>query len=143
MQANNAYWKYVLGKTSRIYILDNAIQQHSLTSLGDMDEVQKVFNKFDTNSDGKISVSELHSVFKALSVDVGTSSTDRTDVVTEIDKDGDCAIDLEEFADLHRCGGSKSNNDKARTFKHHEHSQTIHRDNSPVLASTSADHSPQ
>ncbi|KAG5528130.1 hypothetical protein RHGRI_028909 [Rhododendron griersonianum] len=93
----------------------DAIQQRSLTSLGGMDEVQKVFNKFDTNGDGKISVSELRSVFKALGVDVGTSSADLTNAVTEIDKDGDGAIDLEEFADFHRaaaCGG-ESNGGKA------------------------------
>ncbi|KAE9445615.1 hypothetical protein C3L33_22486, partial [Rhododendron williamsianum] len=94
------------------YILGNAIQQSSLTSLGDMDEVQKVFNKFDTNGDGKISVSELRSIFKPLGVDAGASSADLTDAVTEINKDGDGAIDLEEFADLHRCGG-ESNNSKA------------------------------
>ncbi|KAG5528982.1 hypothetical protein RHGRI_029594 [Rhododendron griersonianum] len=35
-----------------------------------------------------------------------------TNAVTEIDKDGDGAIDLEEFTDLHR-GGGKSNNGKA------------------------------
>lgn len=95
----------------------NDIKQRSLTSLGGMDEVQKVFNKFDTNGDGKISVSELRSVFKALGVDVGTSSGDLTNAVTEIDKDGDGAIGLEEFADFHRGGGGssggESNNGKA------------------------------
>ncbi|KAF7141000.1 hypothetical protein RHSIM_Rhsim06G0079400 [Rhododendron simsii] len=96
------------------YILGNAIQQRSLTSLGDMDEVQKVFNKFDTNGDGKISVSKLRSVFKALGVDAGVSSADLTDAVTEIDKDGDGAIDIEEFTDLHhRRRRGKSNNGKS------------------------------
>lgn len=95
----------------------NAINKYD-TSLGGMDEVQKVFNKFDTNGDGKISVSELRSVFKALGVDVGTSSEDLTNAVTEIDKDGDGAIGLEEFADFHRAaaaggGGGESNGGKA------------------------------
>ncbi|KAF7152524.1 hypothetical protein RHSIM_Rhsim01G0270800 [Rhododendron simsii] len=60
--------------------------QRSLTSLGDMDEVQKVFNKFNTNGNGKISV------FRDLGFDAGTSSVVLTDAVTVIDKDG--AIDL-------------------------------------------------
>ncbi|KAI8554903.1 hypothetical protein RHMOL_Rhmol05G0133300 [Rhododendron molle] len=96
------------------YTLGYVIQQRSLTFLGDMDEVQKVFNKFETSGNGKISVSELHSVFKALGVDASASSANLTDAVTEIDKDGDGAIDLEEFADLQcRGGGGESNNGKA------------------------------
>ncbi|KAH7847429.1 hypothetical protein Vadar_025930 [Vaccinium darrowii] len=75
--------------------------QRSGSSLGDMDEVKKVFDKFDTNGDGKISVSELRSVFKALGVD-RISSEDIKEAVTEIDKDGDGAIDLHEFADFQR-----------------------------------------
>lgn len=51
-----------------------------------MDEVQKVFNKFNTNGNGKISV------FRDLGFDAGTSSVVLTDAVTVIDKDG--AIDL-------------------------------------------------
>ncbi|KAF7129571.1 hypothetical protein RHSIM_Rhsim10G0142700 [Rhododendron simsii] len=57
-----------------------------------MDEVQKVFNKFNTN--GKISVC------RDLGFDAGTSLADLNDAVTVIDKDG--AIDLHEFADFHR-----------------------------------------
>jgi calcium-binding protein CML len=79
--------------------------QRSTTSLGDMDEVKKVFDKFDTNGDGKISVSELRSVFKALGVD-RTSSEEIKEAVSEIDKDGDGAIDLREFVDFHRINGA-------------------------------------
>ncbi|KAG5516115.1 hypothetical protein RHGRI_036981 [Rhododendron griersonianum] len=58
-----------------------------------MDEVQKVFNKFNTNGNSKIFV------FRDLGFDAGTSSADLTDAATVIDKDG--AIDLHEFADFH------------------------------------------
>ncbi|KAF7151832.1 hypothetical protein RHSIM_Rhsim02G0038100 [Rhododendron simsii] len=55
-------------------------------------------------SAGKISVSELRSVFKALifGAVAGTSSTDLTDAVLKIDKDGDGAIKLHGFSDFHR-----------------------------------------
>ncbi|KAG5534674.1 hypothetical protein RHGRI_022713 [Rhododendron griersonianum] len=53
---------------------------------------------------GKISVSELWSVFKALIFDAvaGMSSADLTEAVSKIDKDGDGAIELHCFADFHR-----------------------------------------
>lgn len=79
--------------------------QLSASSLGDMDEVRKIFDKFDTNGDGKISVSELRSVFKALGVH-RTSSEEIKEAVTEIDKDGDGAVDLHEFADFHRAAAA-------------------------------------
>ncbi|KAG5516676.1 hypothetical protein RHGRI_037425 [Rhododendron griersonianum] len=53
---------------------------------------------------GKISVSDLQSVLKALIFDAvaGTSSADLTDAVSKIDKDGDGAIELHGFTDFHR-----------------------------------------
>ncbi|KAF7129547.1 hypothetical protein RHSIM_Rhsim10G0052300 [Rhododendron simsii] len=68
----------------------------------------------------RVSVSELSSVFKALSFDAGTSSADLTDAVTGIDKDGNGSIDLHEFADFHRANastnGAGKNNEIGDTF---------------------------
>ncbi|KAI8526674.1 hypothetical protein RHMOL_Rhmol12G0014000 [Rhododendron molle] len=52
---------------------------------------------------GKISVSELWSIFKALIFDAvaGMSSADLTDAVSKIDKDGDGAIELQCFTAFH------------------------------------------
>lgn len=85
------------------------------TSLGGMDEVEKVFKKFDANGDGKISVSELQSIMSALGTETSPEEVQR--VMAEIDKDGDGFIDLYEFAEFHRPepeGGSGGGNKDIR-----------------------------
>ncbi|PIA63707.1 hypothetical protein AQUCO_00201215v1 [Aquilegia coerulea] len=76
--------------------------------LENMDEVKKVFNCFDSNGDGKISSTELGDVLRAL----GSYTTDEElqQMMEEIDKDGDGFIDLDEFAEFHRGGGSNGEN---------------------------------
>ncbi|XP_071901757.1 calcium-binding allergen Ole e 8-like [Coffea arabica] len=63
--------------------------------LQDADEVQKVFERFDANSDGKISSEELAGVMKALGSD--TSPDEISRMMVEIDTDKDGFINLEEF----------------------------------------------
>ncbi|KAL6993958.1 hypothetical protein U1Q18_012067 [Sarracenia purpurea var. burkii] len=72
------------------------------TSLGDKNEVELVFNKFDANGDGKISASELRAVLGALGSDTTAEEVDL--VMSEIDTDGDGFINLKEFTDFHRKG---------------------------------------
>ncbi|GFZ12290.1 calcium-binding EF-hand family protein [Actinidia rufa] len=63
--------------------------------LQDMDDATKVFQKFDANGDGKISVTELVGVMKALGSD--TSETDIKRTMEEIDADHDGFISHNEF----------------------------------------------
>ncbi|XP_059671135.1 calcium-binding protein CML24-like [Cornus florida] len=77
-------------------------------SLGDMDDVEKVFKKFDANGDGRISVSELEAILKALGTETSPEELQR--IMAEIDKDGDGFIDFEEFAAFH--GGGNGCNTK-------------------------------
>ncbi|KAL1824157.1 hypothetical protein ACET3Z_010935 [Daucus carota] len=70
---------------------------------GDMEEVKKVFNKFDTNGDGKIDLTELGSILRALGTNAPHDELQR--IMSEIDTDGDGVIDLKEFSDFH-LGGS-------------------------------------
>ncbi|KAG2667618.1 hypothetical protein I3760_15G124500 [Carya illinoinensis] len=64
--------------------------------LQNMDEVEKVFNRFDTNGDGKISESELGAVLSSL----GTAFADEGElrrIMAELDSDNDGFISLPEF----------------------------------------------
>lgn len=67
------------------------------------DEIEKVFKRFDSNGDGKISSSELCDVLSALGS--SPSPDDLRRMMSELDSDGDGFIDLKEFVDFH-CGGS-------------------------------------
>ncbi|KAL3615351.1 hypothetical protein CASFOL_041012 [Castilleja foliolosa] len=69
--------------------------------LENKDEVRKVFERFDANSDGKISVDELRGVLSALGSD--TSADEVARMMQEIDTDKDGHINLQEFAAF--CGG--------------------------------------
>lgn len=64
--------------------------------LEDMDEVEKIFNRFDTNGDGKISASELADVLKALGSDSSPDEVRR--MMDDLDTDHDGFINLAEFA---------------------------------------------
>lgn len=64
--------------------------------LKDMDEVQKVFNRFDANRDGMISSDELAGVLRALGSDPSDQEVDQ--MMAEIDSDKDGRVSLQEFA---------------------------------------------
>ncbi|GMN70338.1 hypothetical protein TIFTF001_039382 [Ficus carica] len=70
--------------------------------LQDSDEIKKVFNHFDTNGDGKISVTELGDVLKAPGTEV--KPIDLQPVMDELDSDHNGGISLEEFAAFCRQG---------------------------------------
>lgn len=70
----------------------------------DKDELQKVFNRFDANGDGKISSSELANVLRALGSESSPEEMKR--VMEEIDTDHDGCINLEEFAQFCKSGSN-------------------------------------
>ncbi|KAL2896004.1 putative calcium-binding protein CML18 [Bienertia sinuspersici] len=67
------------------------------------DEIQKIFQKFDSNGDGKISASELKSLLQALGTE--TSSEEVAKMMAEMDIDGDGYVDLSEFSEFHAGSG--------------------------------------
>ncbi|KAG5618878.1 hypothetical protein H5410_018702 [Solanum commersonii] len=76
---------------------NNSVSKPSLY-LQNMDEVQKVFQRFDTNGDGMISGDELSGVISALGS--GTSPEEVARMMDEIDADRDGFISLKEFAEF-------------------------------------------
>ncbi|XP_020215806.1 probable calcium-binding protein CML26 [Cajanus cajan] len=64
--------------------------------LQDMDELKRVFSRFDANGDGKISVNELDNVLRTLGSGVPPEELQR--VMDDLDTDHDGFINLSEFA---------------------------------------------
>ncbi|OMO49897.1 Calcium-binding EF-hand [Corchorus capsularis] len=77
----------------------NTTQRTSLY-LENTAELEKVFNQFDANKDGKISVSELADVLKAMGSSYSSEELER--VMEDIDTDKDGFISLSEFSTLCR-----------------------------------------
>lgn len=77
------------------------------------EEVEKVFRKFDTNGDGKISLTELGGILNGLGS--ATSADEVKRIMSELDTDGDGFIDLNEFKAFH-CGGGDSNKELKEAF---------------------------
>ncbi|XP_044504708.1 probable calcium-binding protein CML23 [Mangifera indica] len=82
--------------------------------LGSMEEVRKVFNKFDKNGDGRISSDELKDILHALGSKTSPEEVRR--VMQEIDKDGDGYIDFDEFVAFHT-GGASASGDGSKELK--------------------------
>ncbi|KAJ0500111.1 putative EF-hand domain-containing protein [Helianthus annuus] len=79
-------------------------------------DYEKVFNKFDANGDGKISISELGSILAALGGGSVTPENELKVVMAEIDTDNDGFIDLQEFIAFQNrgCNGSDCDNKELR-----------------------------
>ncbi|KAM4087732.1 hypothetical protein ACB094_07G017800 [Castanea mollissima] len=73
-------------------------------SLGTTNEVEKIFNKFDKNGDGKISHDDLNDVLHALGSQM--TSAEVSCIMSEIDKDGDGFISLDEFTNFYMDGST-------------------------------------
>ncbi|GAA0150204.1 calmodulin-related [Lithospermum erythrorhizon] len=58
-------------------------------------DVEKVFKRFDTNGDGRISIKELESILSAMGSRVSPDEVTR--IMSELDVNGDGSIDLKEF----------------------------------------------
>ncbi|KAL6573128.1 hypothetical protein OROHE_002604 [Orobanche hederae] len=70
------------------------------------EEVEEIFRKFDSNGDGKISLTELGSILGSLGS--ATSADGVARIMSEMDSDGDGFIDLNDFKVFYRdTGGNK------------------------------------
>ncbi|XP_043710100.1 calcium-binding allergen Ole e 8-like [Telopea speciosissima] len=82
--------------------------------LEDMEELERVFNRFDAHGDGKISSTELGNVLNTLGSESSREVIHR--MMREINIDEDGYIDLKEFAYFHR-GSSISDADAGNGMK--------------------------
>ncbi|XP_051127308.1 probable calcium-binding protein CML18 isoform X1 [Andrographis paniculata] len=90
--------------------MENSAVQIPLTK---EEEVEKVFNKFDANGDGRISLNELAAVLNGLGSP--TSADEIKRIMAELDTDGDGYIDFKEFKAFH-CGGGDDNKELKEAF---------------------------
>ncbi|KAK4487324.1 hypothetical protein RD792_006066 [Penstemon davidsonii] len=80
------------------------------------EELKQVFDKFDSNKDGKISPEEYKSILKALGK--GNFLTKEVQKIFEIaDLDGDGFIDFHEFVEVQKKGGGVKTADLHRAFQ--------------------------
>ncbi|OVA15808.1 Recoverin [Macleaya cordata] len=83
--------------------------------LPNVDEMKRVFQKFDTNKDGKISQEEYKSLLRALGKQNVESEVAMAFEVA--DTDGDGFIDFKEFMDVHKRGGGVKTMDIQSAFR--------------------------
>lgn len=82
--------------------------------LQDIDEIKRVFNRYDANNDGQLSAEELSEVIKTL----GTtpSPEEITRMMEEMDTDKDGFISLDEFAKFCSAGSDNGEGELREAF---------------------------
>ncbi|PIA27554.1 hypothetical protein AQUCO_07600015v1 [Aquilegia coerulea] len=94
---------------------DKQLSGLSVSYQPNVEEMKKVFDKFDANKDGKISKEEYLTVLRAL----GKQNLDRevNQVFEVADTNGDGFINFKEFMDLHEKGGGIKQMDIRNAFR--------------------------
>lgn len=107
----------ILRKPSRLFSRD---RQNSGSAVlpsfqPDLSELRHVFNKFDTNKDGKISQMEYKAVLRALGQ--ANMISDVPKIFRVADLDGDGFIDFKEFVEVHKKSGGVKSMDIQSAFR--------------------------
>ncbi|TKY59096.1 Calmodulin protein 1 [Spatholobus suberectus] len=114
-QYNLSKRKY-LRKPSRLFSRDR--QNSGLNGVflqPNVDEMKQVFDKFDSNKDGKISKQEYKATMKALGM--GDSVHEVPNIFKVVDLDGDGFINFKEFMEAQNKGGGVRTMDIQSAFR--------------------------
>ncbi|XP_067682360.1 calmodulin-like [Haliotis asinina] len=84
------------------------------------EELRKLFNKFDRDGGGKITVSELGSAFSSLGHDMTREQVE--EMINQFDKDGNKTMDFQEFQEmmLKKVKNAKRSEDIKADFKKYD-----------------------
>lgn len=92
-----------LRKSLRLFSGDRQNSELLTAYQPDLDELRKVFDKFDSNKDGKISQMEYNAMLRALGQ--GTTTRDVPKIFQLADFDGDGFINFKDFVEVHKRSG--------------------------------------
>ncbi|KAL6546096.1 hypothetical protein OROGR_009970 [Orobanche gracilis] len=84
--------------------------------LPNIEELKHVFNKFDSNNDGKISPKEYRAIILKI-FGKGNLTKEVKKIFEVADLDGDGFIDFHEFVEVQKMGGEVKTDDLRRAFK--------------------------
>uniref|UniRef100_A0A803NKZ8 EF-hand domain-containing protein n=2 Tax=Cannabis sativa TaxID=3483 RepID=A0A803NKZ8_CANSA len=105
----------LLQKPSRLFSRDRQNSGLVPTFMPKQDELKLVFDKFDSNKDGKISQQEYRSVLKALGKQ--NTAAEVSKIFQVADLDGDGFISFKEFVEAHKKGGGVRTTDIHSAFR--------------------------
>ncbi|XP_010530885.1 PREDICTED: calmodulin-like protein 1 [Tarenaya hassleriana] len=105
-----------LRKPSRMFSRQTSGLSASPASVSqpDINEMRRVFNRFDSDKDGRISQREYKAVLRALGQDKAVEEVPKIFKAVDMDRDG--FIDFKEFMEVHKAGGGVRTSDIRNAF---------------------------